>query len=181
LAEAILPEIVPENEQQRQALDGSLDRLGRLADPGFPLALAALLGGLVKAASARRIGRRWKLSNKETDRIAWLVEHREALRDARSMPWSQLQPLLIHDGIGDLLTLTEAGGVGAGESIAYCRAKLELPPAQLDPPPLLTGDDLVARGLPPGPQFRELLDRVRTAQLDGEIHTREEAWALIEG
>uniref|UniRef100_A0A7C3ZDC9 HD domain-containing protein n=1 Tax=Desulfobacca acetoxidans TaxID=60893 RepID=A0A7C3ZDC9_9BACT len=47
------------------------------------------------------------------------------------------------------------------------------------PPRLLSGDDLVALGLTPGPEFRRLLTAVEEAQWEGEIATREEALALV--
>ncbi len=46
--------------------------------------------------------------------------------------------------------------------------------------PHTTGDDLRARGLPPGPRYRQILDRLRAAWLDGEIHSPEEERALLE-
>jgi poly(A) polymerase len=52
------------------------------------------------------------------------------------------------------------------------------PPDELNPPPLITGDDLVELGMSPGPKFKKLLDQVRTAQLDGEILDRAEAIEL---
>lgn len=42
-------------------------------------------------------------------------------------------------------------------------------PGGLAPPPLATGDDLVAAGLKPGPAFREILESVYDAQLEGRI------------
>ena len=50
----------------------------------------------------------------------------------------------------------------------------------LNPPPLLTGHDLIRRGHEPGPHFKVWLDAVREAQLDGTISTFEEALALVE-
>jgi tRNA nucleotidyltransferase/poly(A) polymerase len=49
----------------------------------------------------------------------------------------------------------------------------------LIPPPLANGHDLIALGLSPGPRFGEILEKVQTAQLEGEIHSREEALALV--
>ncbi|MGQ9689619.1 MAG: CCA tRNA nucleotidyltransferase [Desulfobaccales bacterium] len=46
-------------------------------------------------------------------------------------------------------------------------------------PRLITGDDLVALGLKPGPEFRRLLEAVEEAQWEGEVTTREEALALV--
>jgi tRNA nucleotidyltransferase (CCA-adding enzyme) len=44
----------------------------------------------------------------------------------------------------------------------------------------LDGDDLKAMGYKPGPQFRELLDRLFAATIDGEVSDREAAKALID-
>jgi poly(A) polymerase len=51
----------------------------------------------------------------------------------------------------------------------------DTPAEQIRPVRLLTGDDLVAMGLQPGPSFRQLLDSLEEAQLNDLIHTREEA------
>jgi tRNA nucleotidyltransferase (CCA-adding enzyme) len=45
--------------------------------------------------------------------------------------------------------------------------------------PTLNGEDLKAMGLRPGRQFGTMLDRLRAAWLDGEIHTAEEERALL--
>ncbi len=50
---------------------------------------------------------------------------------------------------------------------------------EIHPPPLLGGDDLIAMGYKPGPQFREILTAVEDAQLDGTIRTKEEAEELV--
>ncbi|MFN5438214.1 MAG: CCA tRNA nucleotidyltransferase, partial [Planctomyces sp.] len=52
--------------------------------------------------------------------------------------------------------------------------------AQLDPPPLISGNDVIARGIPPGPRIRTLLESIRNAQLDQLITTREEALQLLQ-
>ncbi len=45
----------------------------------------------------------------------------------------------------------------------------------LIPPPLVTGKDLIERGLKPGPRFKEILDEIQTEQLENRLGTREEA------
>ena len=45
--------------------------------------------------------------------------------------------------------------------------------------PALTGDDLKAMGLRPGPLFGRLLHRLQVARLDGEVTDREEELALL--
>jgi poly(A) polymerase len=48
------------------------------------------------------------------------------------------------------------------------------------PPRLLSGDDLCALGLKPGPEFRRLLQAVEEAQWEGQVATRDEALALVQ-
>ncbi|KIX12111.1 CBS domain-containing protein [Dethiosulfatarculus sandiegensis] len=45
--------------------------------------------------------------------------------------------------------------------------------------PLLTGDDLAGMGFDPGPLFKEILERVLAARLDGEVTTKEDELALV--
>ncbi|MDD5728980.1 MAG: HDIG domain-containing protein, partial [Victivallales bacterium] len=47
------------------------------------------------------------------------------------------------------------------------------------PPPLLTGNDLIAMGYKPGPRFRKILDRVADLQLQNNLKTPEEAQAFV--
>jgi poly(A) polymerase len=51
----------------------------------------------------------------------------------------------------------------------------ELSKTEFAPPPLITGDDLTSAGLQPGKLFKRILDEVYDAQLEGQIHTKEEA------
>jgi tRNA nucleotidyltransferase/poly(A) polymerase len=183
LAEAVLPEIVPADEPGARRFEHTLAVLDRIEEPGFPLAMAALVYPVVDPEGAWRACRRWRLSNHETDRVCWLVEHHASLNNARSCPWSDVQRILISEGVEDLLALAEAiarAGSGDTSHVAWCRAKLAEPPSVLDPPPLLTGEDLIRHGVPTGPVYSALLRRVRDAQLDGEIHTQAEALALVD-
>jgi tRNA nucleotidyltransferase/poly(A) polymerase len=58
------------------------------------------------------------------------------------------------------------------ELISYCRT---LTPEDINPKPLLTGTDLIAKGMTPGPEFGRILFALETLQLNGVITTREEA------
>jgi tRNA nucleotidyltransferase/poly(A) polymerase len=180
LAAEVLPEIVPCDDAERAQLQDALGTLARLpGDVGFAAALAAVLPPRVDAAEARTVCRRWRLSNKETDRVGWLVENRTAIDAAATMRWSKLQPLLVAEGIGDLLALAEAASPSGSAAAAHCRRLLAQPRGTLDPPPLLTGDDLLANGIPSGPRYKMLLERIRAAQLDGEAGTKAEALAMV--
>ncbi len=176
-----LPSVSAEPDRVRWAL--TLEVLDRLDTPTFPLALAALLHAFVSAAVAYEICRRWKLSNRESQRTAWLLEHQSALLDARQMPWSKLQKLLIAEGSDELLRLHEAVAKATNTPTAHvehCRALLTMPREQLDPPPLVTGNDLIAHGVRRGKLYPKLLGAVRDAQLDKQVASKAEALALVD-
>ncbi|MBN1910240.1 MAG: CCA tRNA nucleotidyltransferase [Pirellulales bacterium] len=183
LAEAVLPEIVDADVPTRPSRPSSLEVLDRIEEPTFALALAVLLGETAGPEAMAGVCCRWRLPNKVLERAVWLVGHRHALRDAMTCRWSALQPLLVSPGIGELLQWVEAEAAVAGQpapEVDHCRTLLMQPAEKLDPPPLITGDDLVRHGLVPGPLFRRLLDEVRTAQLDSKIETSEEALTLVD-
>ena len=101
------------------------------------------------------------------------------MNDAASLPLSELKPLLAHPGSTELLDLHRTRGESAG--VAFCERFLaETPPGEMDPPPLITGEDLMALGLTPGPEFKRLLGAVRAAQLENRVQTPAAARALVE-
>jgi poly(A) polymerase len=112
-----------------------------------------------------------------------MVWHHADLRDAPAMRLSKLKPLLVHPGINELLALHRAEAVAEGrstEAVEFCERMLrETPPEELNPPPAVTGDDLIALGLKPGRDFKRLLDAVREAQLEGRVRTREDGLKLV--
>jgi poly(A) polymerase len=167
--------------------------------PGFALAFAALLHDAGKPATrvftreryrfpnheqagariADRLCRSLKLSNADRDRITWLVAFHQYLGEARTLRASTLKRILVEPGIDDLLALHRAlalASIGNTENVDYCRQYLKVEPAgPINPPPLITGDDLVRRGLKPGARFAIILAKTRDAQLDGQIHSKREA------
>lgn len=174
----LLPEVAALNAMQPAAWHDTLRTLNALEAPSLPLALAALLHRAGDATLAERVGRELRYPNKDMERAVWLLNQIERIPGAANAPWPRLQRLLISEGIDELLALAEAM-YGANEpGLRHCRGSLALPPEALNPQPLVTGSDLIARGLRPGKHFGELLERIRDAQLDREIETREEAIAL---
>ena len=55
------------------------------------------------------------------------------------------------------------------------RKREEFAKEPIIPPPLLRGDDLIALGFKPGPEFGEILEAVETRQLEGRLRTADEA------
>ncbi|MEZ6050198.1 MAG: CCA tRNA nucleotidyltransferase [Planctomycetaceae bacterium] len=200
LLEIILPELAPLlsepsalNPQPSTRWWHTLHVLGNLESPGFELAMAALLLSVPSpstqskrdrdnAGTVRGVCRRLKLSNEETDYITWLVTNLHALDDAQSLPLSQLKRLLVHEQVTDLLTLARRTALAEQRDTAgldFAAAYLANTPKEvLNPPELLNGSDLQKLGLPPGPQFKEILTAIRDAQLNELIATADEARAL---
>ncbi len=130
----------------------------------------------------QQVGRRLKLSNDEIDATSWLVRQQDALFDAATKPWSEVQPLLIMPWAGALLHWSDVRAQicrSPTASLAWCRERLAWPPEQLDPPPILTGDDLIKGGIKPGPLFTGLLAQLRVKQLDGQLTTKDSAWEWL--
>ena len=184
--------------------DHVMDVLNRLGpEPSFTLAFAALLHDVGKPRTVGRkpdrytfyyhehVGARLasdichglKFSNAERERIVWLVEKHQFLCEALQMRTSKLKMILAEPGIYELLAFHRADAQAWGHStdhVDYCEQLLrEWSETDLNPPPLLTGHDLARMGLEPGPLFKELLDAVREAQLDGTITTAREALELV--
>lgn len=150
-----------------------LAALRLLQEPSFELAFAVLLLGV---SNVEAICRRLKLSNDELERTAWLVRQQEALREADKLSLAKLKRLLAHPFRDDLLALTRAtllAEQGDLHQVLFCQRFVETtPPEILNPPPLVTGNDLIELGLRPGPRFKQLLEEVRDMQLNGELTDR---------
>lgn len=128
------------------------------------------------------IGRRLRFPNRRIERIAWLVGNHMRLaafpdmREGKRKRFSREPdfPLLVE--LGRLDSLASHGDTSV---IEWIRQYLSHePPAQPLPPPLITGDDLKALGLPPGPAYRELLQMLHERQIEGVFSTREAGLAL---
>lgn len=162
--------------------------LEHLAGGGVPVPFSASLAGLfLEVGAVEEPVRRWKLSNEKAKRAADLVAHRRALDGFADFPPHRKKRLAAEPFFADLLILAEADRLLAeqdGEEVrgdpAAARRFLDATPeAEIAPPPLLTGGDLIAAGMQPGPEFKRLLDRAYDAQLDGAVGTTAEALALV--
>jgi tRNA nucleotidyltransferase/poly(A) polymerase len=186
LLESVLPEATFfMSASGEEAWQRTLKVLDDLRSPPFPVALAALVRELSESSRnvARKVCNRWKLSNAETDLTTWLIGNEAVIRTARNSPWPSVQRLLVHSSVGPLLQFASAVARvldGHNEAIEFCRTQLELPVDQLDPPPLITGDDLIAHGVPRGKEYRLLLTAVRDAQLERRIVNRDQAISLVD-
>ena len=166
----------------------ALDRLFRARKQCWQARLAVLLWDVRQEDDTTELveclKHRLKLSNEETDAIYFALRSQNTLEQASSLPWSQVQPLLISPWISvgvELLELHAEPGDSVIESnLTWLRTRLAWPIQQLNPLPLVTGQDLIAKGLKPGPKFKQLLQDVRDQQLDGQLTSTSEAIRWIE-
>jgi len=181
----LLTVIVPELQQREfvAARERVLRTMALLSQPSFELAAAALWQTLSPETTSV-VCRRLRLSNEECERITWLVAHQDDLRHVGELTAAQLKRLFARPESKELLQLVHAKLLAEEADlhpVMFCEEFLaRTPPLELNPPPLLTGDDLIALGWQPGPRFRETLEAVRDAQLNGELSTEQDARQYVQ-
>ena len=137
----------------------------------------------VGVAMAADIQRRFRFSNEDTRQILALIENHMRFADAPRMKESTLKRFFRLPNFEEHLELHRMDCLAAHANLDiynFVRERYEaMPEEQVRPRPLLTGDDLIAAGYQPGPQFKAMLQAVEDAQLEGLISTPEEALALV--
>jgi poly(A) polymerase len=132
---------------------------------------------------AEEICRRLRFSNDDREQIAALVANHLRFKDVPHMRPSTLKRFVRLTRFEDHLELHRLDCLashGILDAYEFIRRFLaETPPEQVRPERLVTGDDLKEMGLSPGPLFRQILQAVEDAQLDGRLATREEALAYV--
>jgi poly(A) polymerase len=133
---------------------------------------------------AGEICRRFRLSNDDTGQVLSLVANHMRFADLTRMKDSTLKRFFRLPGFEQHLELHRLDCQSSHRDLSlydFAKEKFHMLPAeQIRPQPLITGDDLIAAGYKPGPQFKELLTAVEDAQLDGSISTKEEALELVQ-
>ena len=137
----------------------------------------------VGAEMAQAICARLRLSTRETERVVELVRHHLRFKDFPRMRRSTQLRFLRMEGFEEHLELHRLDCLAShGDLTNYELAQrllAETPAEQIKPAPLLSGNDLIAQGYTPGPLFKEILQAVEDAQLEGKLHTREDALRLV--
>jgi poly(A) polymerase len=187
----VLPELAPGpgiDTAGRERWHAAAAVVAALDEPDLSRALAILAADRDDGV-LRQVAARLRLSNHETKTAGWLDEAMAAVGAESaaaliSRPWSSVQPWLAHDqaaALADVLRARAACGQGDPAAAAWITEQVARPRGELDPPPLVTGDDLLAAGVPPGRAVGAALARIRSLQLDGAIATKAEALATLRG
>ena len=145
----------------------------------LPLALAAILLPLDGRtwSTAADACRRLKCSAKEVYSVEWLLRglkmvHAEPeLADVKRLMANKLWPHLLHLVRTDLYARSKTLRLHAD---LVARAD-SIPKEKVNPPALVTGDDLAEMGYEPGPMFGRIIREMRQRQLNEVVNDRETA------
>jgi poly(A) polymerase len=138
----------------------------------------------VGATLTRGILSRLRFANDDCDQIVSLVANHMRFGDVKNMKQSTLKRFFrLHDFPEHLrlhwLDVTSSHNLLG--MYDYAKQQFEAKPEEEYKPALLvTGRDLIEAGLKPGPHFKDLLRDLEDAQLEGAVHTRDEALALLQ-
>ena len=135
------------------------------------------------AAMTLRIMERLRFSNAEIEETVAMVRNHMAFKDVRNMRKSTLRRFLARptiEGEMELHRVDCLGSHGLLDNYEFLLAKREeFANEPLVPPPLITGRHLIAFGWKPGPRFKEVLDAVENAQLEGQLQSTEQAMEWV--
>jgi tRNA nucleotidyltransferase/poly(A) polymerase len=131
---------------------------------------------------AEEICRRFRFSNETTEQILALVANHMRFKDVPNMKPATLKRFVRVEKFDEHLELHRLDSLSSHGKLDNhdfaLRFIADTPPEQVRPARLLTGEDLIALGLKPGPAFKAILFSVEEAQLDGSVTCREDALRL---
>ena len=132
---------------------------------------------------AEEICARLRYSRSDVEHVTALVAQHMRFKDVPRMRASKLKRFLRMPRFEEHLELHRLDCLSSHRRLGaydFVREKLaELPKEVLRPPPLLTGDDLIAAGYRPGPAFQTILSDVEDQQLEGRLVAQGEALTYV--
>ena len=138
---------------------------------------------MVGADMTEDILRRMRYSNATIEAAREMVAHHMRFMHVQQMRTAKLKRFMARPTYLEELDLHRSdctSSHGMLDNLDFLAAKAEEFAAEpLIPPPLIGGHDLITLGFSPGPHFGEILTHVQTEQLEGRLHTREEALRLV--
>lgn len=119
------------------------------------------------------------LSNEESDFLSRCSAALRLLPKWSDLSVAKQKRLASSDGFEPAMAITAVRQPTLAERIRRDVVELSQTPSGIKPAPILTGSDLIAAGLRPGPEFRFLLESVYDAQLEDRVATIESAMELV--
>ncbi|HUI08174.1 MAG TPA: CCA tRNA nucleotidyltransferase [Verrucomicrobiae bacterium] len=136
----------------------------------------------VGAEIAETILRRLRFPNDEIEKIVLCVAEHMRFQHVQEMRPAKLRRILARATFPDELELHRIDCEASHrnlENYEFLKAKAaELPPVVVKPTPLLTGHDLLALGLKPGPMVGQILREAEELQWEEQLKSRAEALAF---
>src|SRR5947207_10903487 len=133
----------------------------------------------IGAEMTEAIMERLRFSRAEIDATVEAVRQHMVFKDVPNMRAARLKRFMARPTFTDELELHRVDCASSHAMLDnyefLLQKKEEFANEPIIPPPLVTGDDLIAMGLKPGPKFGEILEAVETRQLEGALKDREEA------
>jgi len=133
---------------------------------------------------AEEICRRLHFANDDTEQIMELVANHMRFADVMGMKESTLKRFLRLPRFEEHLELHRLDCMSSHADLTlYCFAREKMkaiPPDEIRPKPLITGNDLIVLGYIPGPKFKDMLAAVEDGQLEGRLTSREQALAFVQ-
>ncbi len=135
------------------------------------------------AEMTRKIMRRLRFSNEEIESVSTCVENHMKFADVQKMRSGKLKRFLARPTFLEELELHRIdcqSSHGKLDNYYFLQEKLkEYAKEELKPKPVITGHDLIALGMKPGPAMKPLLEELYELQLEGHYKNREEALEYI--
>jgi poly(A) polymerase len=135
------------------------------------------------ATMTEEIMLRLRFSRREIDATVEAVAQHMVFKDVQQMRVSKLKRFMSRPTFDDELELHRVdctSSHGALDNLDFLKSKREeFASEPLIPPPLITGRDLIALGLEPGPHFATILEAVESRQLEGTLTDAEQALAFV--
>ena len=133
----------------------------------------------IGAEMTEAIMERLRFSRAEIDATVEAVRQHMVFKDVPNMRVAKLKRFMARPTFDDELELHRVDCASSHAMMDnyefLLKKKEEFANEPIIPPPLVSGDDLIAMGLKPGPQFGEILEAVETRQLEGALKDREES------
>jgi poly(A) polymerase len=132
---------------------------------------------------AQDICRRLRFSNNDTEQILTLVDNHMRFAHVQQMKESTFKRFVRMPRFDEHLQLHRLDCESSHGNLAsynFTREKIaSMTPEIMQPALLINGDDLIALGYKPGPEFKKILSAVEDGQLEGRLRSKEEATAFV--